>query len=66
MLRPGEILQPVEAEVFERGSARQVVHQQFFGRLRHEDLPSMPGRQQPGTSVQRLAVILALSELGFP
>ena len=56
--RPGQIPQPVLPQVHQRAPLRQVITHQQLGGPRHQHLPAMPGRHQPGAPVQRLVQVM--------
>jgi hypothetical protein len=55
----------MRAHVEEAGPVRQLVGHQFGRRPGQQDLPALPERPQPGGAVERLAVVVAVAQLGL-
>jgi hypothetical protein len=55
----------MRAHVEEAGPVRQLVGHQLGRRPGQQDLPALPERPQPGGAVERLAVVVAVAQLGL-
>ena len=65
-LGPTEVLQPMRPEVREPHTVRQLVDDQAGGRVRHEDLVTVPDRSKAGAADHGLTEVVAfVAELRF-